>query len=203
MDEKEKFQTAEEPDLSGTYTAADYLRWNLDEPVELIRGKVFKMGPAPASNHQRISRELGGVFFAFFRNHPCQFFSAPFDVYLIHPGQDYKEARNVVEPDLCVICDPEKIKKFGCVGTPDLAVEILSPATSQKDQKDKFELYEEFGVKEYWMVSPENRSVMVNVLEDGRYKTYRPLTESEILHSSIFPELKVELKEVFKDVKEE
>lgn len=200
MTGKDKPLVAEEPDLSRTYTAADYLRWNLDELVELIRGKIFKMSPAPSSNHQSISRELGGIFYLFFRNHRCQFFSAPFDVYLVHPGEDYKEAKNVVEPDLCVICDTDKIKKFGCVGAPDLVVEILSPTTTQKDQKDKFELYEEFGVSEYWIVSPENRSVIVNMLENGRYKTFRPATVGDRLHSGIFPKLEADLSEVFKNV---
>jgi len=200
MSYKDKPVIAEEPDLSRSYTAADYLKWNLDELVELIRGKIFKMSPSPSSNHQRISMEMGGVFYNFFKNRKCLFFPAPFDVYLVNPGQDYKEAKNVVDPDLCVICDPEKIKKFGCVGAPDLAVEILSPSTSKKDQKDKFELYEEFGVREYWIVSPENRSVIVNVLEDGRYKTFRPVTEGEKLRSKIFPELELELQEVFKNL---
>ena len=202
MSEERKLQTVEEPDMSRTYTAADYLRWNLDELVELIRGKIFKMSPAPSSNNQKVSMKLSGIFDRFFENKRCQAFHAPFDVYLVAPGQDYKEAKNVVEPDLCVICDPEKIKKFGCVGAPDLTVEILSPSTSRKDQKDKFELYEEFGVKEYWIVSPENRSVIVNVLEDGRYKTFRPMTESEILQSKLFPQLEVDLKEVFKNLTE-
>lgn len=197
---KKPFTTLEEPDMSGTYTAADYLRWNLDELVELIRGKIFKMSPAPTSNHQKVSGELSGLFYLTFRNKQCQFFAAPFDVYLVQPGQDYKQAENIIEPDLCVICDAEKIKKFGCVGAPDLVVEILSRSTTRRDQKDKFELYEEFGVREYWIVSPENRSVILNVLENGSYKTFRPATEGEILQSKIFPELRADLKEVFKNV---
>jgi len=202
MSEKEKPLIVEEPDLAGTYTAADYLRWNLDELVELIRGKIFKMSPAPSTNHQKVSLKLGTFLDNFFKEGRCQVFPAPFDVYLVKPGQDYKEARNIVEPDLCVICDLEKIRKFGCVGAPDLVVEILSPSTSQKDQKDKFELYEEFGVREYWIVSPENRSVLINVLEDGRYRSFRPVTESEVLQSKTFPQLKVDLKEVFKNLME-
>jgi len=202
MSEKEKPLIVEEPDLAGTYTAADYLRWNLDELVELIRGKIFKMSPAPTSNHQRVSMKLSEIFSVFFNKNNCHAFHAPFDVYLVKPDQDYREAKNVVEPDLCVICDLEKIRKFGCVGAPDLVVEILSPSTSQKDQKDKFELYEEFGVREYWIVSPENRSVLINVLEDGRYRSFRPVTESEVLQSKTFPQLKVDLKEVFKNLME-
>ena len=130
-------------------------------------------------------------------------FNAPFDVYLVHPGVDKKEAVNIFEPDLCVVCDNSKIEKRGCVGAPDLAVEILSPSTARKDLKDKFELYEEFGVREYWVVSPENKSVIVNVLENGSYKTLRPATEGDTLHSIIFPGLKVNLTEVFEHVSED
>lgn len=203
MSEGEKpLTTVEEPDMSGTYTAADYLRWNLDELVELIRGKIFKMSPSPTSNHQRISSKFNRLLDIFFESKKCEVFPAPFDVYLVKPAQSYKEAENIVEPDVCVICDSEKIKKFGCVGAPDLVIEILSPSTSKKDQKDKFELYEEFGVREYWIVSPENRSVIVNVLEKGSFKTFRPLTEGEKLKSKIFPELEVDLKEVFRNLKD-
>ena len=201
MSEGEKpLTTLEEPDMSGTYTAEDYLRWNLNEMVELIRGKVFRMSPAPSSNHQQVSMKLSAIFDRYFNLNNCRAFHAPFDVYLVHPGQDHKSAKNIVEPDLCVICDVTKIKKFGCVGAPDLVVEILSRSTSRRDQKDKFELYEEFGVKEYWIVSPENRSVILNELQNEKYKTFRPLTEGDILQSKIFPELEVDLKEVFRNV---
>lgn len=203
MTEKEKpTSTVEEPNLSGTYTAADYLQWQLDEMVELIRGKIFKMSPSPSTNHQRISREMQYQIHTFFLKESCEVFDAPFDVYLVHPGEDYKKTRNVVEPDLCVICDPSKIVKHGCIGPPDLVVEILSPSTSQKDQKDKFELYEEYGVKEYWIVSPENRSVITNVLEDRKFKTFRPVTEAEKLQSHSFPGLEIDLVQVFKDLTE-
>lgn len=88
MSEGEKPLTAlEEPDMSGTYTAADYLRWNLDELVELIRGRIFKMSPVPTTNHQKISREWSGLFYLKFKNKKYQFFAAPFDVYLVIPGR--------------------------------------------------------------------------------------------------------------------
>ncbi len=106
----------EEPELSGTYTARDYLNWQLDELVELIRGKVFRMSPSPTSNHQRIAGELHVRFYKLFSGKPCEVFIAPFDVYLVTPGQDYKETENIIEPDLCVICDASKIKKFGLCG---------------------------------------------------------------------------------------
>src|SRR5207237_8490272 len=99
----------------------------------------------------------------------------PFDVYLVKPEQDYKKTRNVVQPDLCIICDKEKIKKFGCVGSPDLLVEILSPSTASKDLKQKYELYEEYGVKEYWVVYPSEKVIQIYTLEDGNYRALKPI----------------------------
>jgi len=192
--------TVEEPDLSGTYSAAHYMRWKLEELVELIRGKIVKMSPAPSSDHQSISAELTSQVVSFFKKRKCRAFHAPFDVYLVHPDQDYKTTQNIVEPDLCIICDPEKIRKFGCVGAPDLVVEILSPSTSKKDQKDKFELYEEYGVREYWIVFPESKSVMVYVLKNGQYTSHRPVTEAETLRSITFPKLEIKLQDVFENV---
>lgn len=192
----------EEPDLSGSYTARDYLSWQLDELVELIRGRVYRMSPAPTSNHQRILNNLNFELLKYFQGKKCEVFIAPFDVYLVKPGQDYRDAKNVVEPDLCVICNPDKIQKFGCVGSPDLAVEILSPSTSKKDRTEKLDLYEEYGVLEYWIVSPQERSVEMHVLENGRYIALPPAFDGEKITSRIFPELTVDLAEVFSRVEE-
>jgi Uma2 family endonuclease len=194
--------TAEEPDLSGTYTAKDYLGWTFEGLVELIRGKIYKMSPAPTSWHQLILGELHVIFKNTMRGHPCTVFLSPFDVYLVKPDQHYKETRNVVQPDLCIICDKEKIKKFGCVGTPDLLVEILSPSTASKDLKQKYELYEEYGVKEYWVVYPAEKVITIYTLENGRYKALRPITIKDKAQSLLFPELSFETEGIFKGVEE-
>jgi len=196
----EGFLKVEDPDMSGSYTAKDYLSWQLDELVELIRGKIYKMSPAPSSNHQDISIQFLDQMLDYFRNKECSIFHAPFDVYFVHEGEHYKESKNIVEPDLCVICNASKIKKFGCVGAPDLLVEILSPSTLTKDRKLKFELYEEFGVLEYWIVSLTNHSVTIHLLENKKYKTLKPLTSKEKLESKFFPGLEIELKKVFRNV---
>lgn len=186
--------------MAGTYTAADYMQWKLDELVELIRGKIVKMSPSPSTIHKMISLELSRQLGNQFHKSACSVFHAPLDVYLLKEDEDIMQGENVLEPDLFVVCDPNKIKKFGCVGAPDLVVEILSPSTSKKDEKWKFDLYEEYGVREYWIVSPLDRSVWVNVLEEGKYKTRRPVTEVDKLNSDIFPDLEVDLEEVFRDV---
>lgn len=132
-----------EPDLSGTYSYADYLTWTWDEMAELIRGKVYKMSPAPGSLHQRISTELLRQIANFLKGKKCNVFSAPFDVRLPDTAAEKANQKitTVVQPDLCVICDPEKIDERGCLGAPDLIIEILSKHTAVKDLRDKFEVY--------------------------------------------------------------
>src|ERR1051326_1322062 len=138
-----------EPDPSRYYTAREYQQWTYEGLYELIHGKAYKMGPpSPNTNHQSSVISLGSSFFHHFKNEKCTVFVSPFDVYLVKPGEDYKQCRNILEPDVCIICDPDKIKDFGCVGAPDLVVEILSPSTAKRDLKLKYELYEEYGVKE-------------------------------------------------------
>ncbi len=141
-------------DLNGTYSYADYLQWRFDETVELIKGKIFKMSPAPNVKHQRISWNLTHIFSNYFWKKPCSAFAAPFDVRLYDPKKSSKNNKDiftVVQPDICIICDEEKIDDLGCIGAPDLIIEILSKGNSNKEMKNKYELYEENGVKEYWI----------------------------------------------------
>jgi len=136
-------------DVNGTYTYADYLLWRFKEQVELLRGKLFKMSPAPREIHQRVLNEINFELMSFFRNKTCRVYPAPFDVRI--PAKGAKgttdnQIYTIVQPDLCVVCDLEKIDGRGCVGAPDLVVEILSPSNSRKDLKDKYEIYQEIGL---------------------------------------------------------
>ena len=184
----------------GNYTAKDYLSWTFDELVELIKGKVWKMSPAPTSRHQRISVELSRIFANSFRKHQCTLFHAPFDVYLTHDLDQYKAANTVVQPDLCVICDRTKIKEFGCVGAPDLVVEILSKSTAKKDLNDKYNVYQEFGVKEYWVVFPLEKAITIYALVDGRFEEHGLYNFEDEIGSKLFPELTFGLEEVFTEL---
>lgn len=106
----------------------------------------------------------------------------------------------VVQPDLCLICDLDKLDDKGCVGAPGLIIEILSPGNSRKEMKEKYEVYQESGVKEYWLVEPQDKCVFVYVMnETGKYIGLRPVTDEDILISTTFPELKIDLAQVFKD----
>lgn len=194
-----------EPDLNGTYTAGDYINWKVDELLELIRGKVFRMSPSPTSWHQVVFSELYFQLKTQFANKSsCTLWQAPLDVYLVHPGQDFRETENVVEPDIFIVCDSAKITRRGCIGVPDFIVEILSPDTRKKDASLKRELYEEYGVREYWMISVHERLVIVNLLdENGKYRTQAPVAEGQTLAPRDFPELEINLSEIFKDLPED
>lgn len=183
-------------DLNGVYTYADYLLWKLEERVELFKGKIFKMSPAPNVKHQKISRNLTIEIGSLFKHKTCQLFSAPFDVRLSQNKGD-EQIFTVVQPDLCIICDTEKLDERGCVGAPDLVIEILSPGNSKKEMKNKFELYEEAGVREYWVVHPTEENVLVYVLENGEFKGTKPVVDDYII-SYIFPDLRVHTNDVFK-----
>lgn len=186
-------------DLTKTYTYSDYLLWQFSERVELIKGFISKMSPAPSSNHQKISQNINKYFLNLFNNHPCNVFVAPFDVRL--PIKSAKKDTTVVQPDICIICDEDKIDDKGCNGAPDLIVEILSPKNSKHDVDTKFNLYQESGVKEYWMVEPEARIVLVYSLINDEYSGLKPFSEGEIIKSLLFPEMKIAVEDVFLRVK--
>lgn len=194
----------EKLDLNKRYTYADYLNWQLDEMVELIKGKVFRMSPAPSRLHQKISSNLLKAIFENIGNNPCQVFHAPFDVRLPKTGAeaDDKVTNTVIQPDICIVCDPSKLDDRGCMGAPDWIIEILSKSTAQKDLKDKFELYESAGVREYWIVHPAEGTILPYKLnKTGQYELPRlnPFVEGEHLTVGIFPDMSVDLGVVFKD----
>lgn len=186
-------------DLNGTYTYADYLLWSLKERIELIKGKIFRMSPAPNLVHQRISTRIQGSLFNYLDGRSCDLFSAPFDVRLFDTkksGLANREIFTVVQPDLCVVCDATKLDDKGCLGAPDLVVEILSPGNSRKEMDSKFELYQESGVREYWLVEPAESAVFVYTLNSQEvFIGLKPAIDT--LHSTIFPELAIDLEKIF------
>ncbi len=186
-------------DLNQHYTYADYFKWKFEERVELIKGKIFRMSPAPLSEHQYISQELAGAFWQFLKGKQCRVYSAPFDVRLPTKSVNDEDIVTVVQPDISVICDLAKIDKRGCLGAPDLVVEILSPSNSEKELKTKYDLYEESGVREYWVVSPGDKTLLKYVLDmsTGKYTASRALVISDTATSIVLPGFAVALKDVF------
>ena len=146
------------------YTYADYLTWDDEIRRELIDGAAYLMAP-PNRRHQRISSELHGQLYNFLKGKPCEVYAAPFGVRLnAAEGDD-----SVVLPDIVVVCDKSKLDEMGCVGAPDLIIEILSPSTAAHDRLIKFNKYLQTGVREYWIVDPDSNTVCVHLLENGKY----------------------------------
>ncbi|WP_235298018.1 Uma2 family endonuclease [Portibacter marinus] len=197
---EEKKNKVEEPPVSydGSYTYGDYLKFEFDEMVELIRGKIFRMSPAPKTKHQNVAGNLHGMMWKFFKKKKCEVFIAPFDVILPIPNRrPGKSSDTVVHPDVCVICDPEKIQENGCFGAPDFIIEVISPHTTKKDIQLKYEIYEESLVKEYWVVYPKDEHVSVYLLQEGAYGRPMVYEHKDLIRPEIFPELEIDLAEVF------
>ena len=185
-----------ELDLTQFYTYADYIKWKFEERVELLRGKIFNMS-APNAAHQRISSRLHIAIGVFLNGKPCEVFSAPFDVRIPRKTIEDKDIITVFQPDLCVICDPSKIDDRGCLGAPDIVIEILSPANNKKEQKYKYEIYEEAGVKEYWIIDPREKSVQINLLTNGKLIAHGYLFEEDKITSELLPGFTLDLGVLF------
>jgi Uma2 family endonuclease len=188
-------------DLNQTYSYADYLTWQFDEAVELIKGKIMLMSPAPNVNHQRVSMNLSRSLSNFFNRKKCQVFAAPFDVRLYDRKKSIltnQEIHTVVQPDLCVICDLQKLDEQGCNGAPEWIIEILSKGNSKKEVQLKYELYQESGVTEYWLVYPYEQIIHQFVInETGCYELKHMYAADDVAVPFLFPELTIELTEVF------
>ena len=180
--------------INGLYTYAEYLLWKFEERVELLKGKLFKMS-APSINHQRVSRKLSTKIDNYLEGKRCEVFSAPFDVVLKNPnGED----NTVLQPDLCVVCDPEKLadgKRF--YGAPDWVLEIVSPSNVEKELSKKMHIYEEAGVAEYWVLRPEEKELDIFVLQDNGYIGLKPRFAGEVVSPQKFPDLQINLSEIF------
>lgn len=150
------------------FSYADYLAWPDGERWELINGVPYAMSPAPGSRHQHIQAGFIAQLYTQLKGRVCQVFGAPFDVKLSAiDNQGDNEIDTVVQPDVVVVCDKNKIDDRGCNGAPDLIIEILSPSTSKYDLSDKRSLYEQHGVGELWFVHPLDRTAMIFYLQEN------------------------------------
>ena len=180
-------------DLSKRYSYADYLTWRFKERVELFRGWVQKMSPAPSRRHQEVTNRINVSLFNYLDEKQCQVYVAPFDVVLDRSGAD-----TVVQPDVCVVCDPNKLTDQGCSGAPDLMVEVLSPGNSSKEKRDKFDLYQENGVREYWIVSLQEETIYpYDLNEQGMYVGRPPFIRGMILSSSAVSGFSLDVSSAF------
>ena len=198
-DPKAKVLSLNDIDLSLTYSYAHYLNWLFDDRVELIKGKLFPMS-GPARLHQQVSVYIASMLFNFLVEKLCKVYTAPFDVRFYKGSKADKDIYTVLQPDICVVCDSKKLDKRGCIGAPDIVVEILSPGNNKKELLNKYSIYEEYGVKEYWVVSPEQKSFMKYTLDaSGMYYPSRLFTLSEKVGSDVLPGFELDLDRVFED----
>lgn len=187
-------------DFNKTYSYTDYMSWQVNEYLELLKGKIFRMA-APSRRHQEVSLNLAFLIKRFLQGKSCKIYVAPFDVRLPRfDKQQNKEIWTVVQPDICMICDLTKLDDAGCIGAPDWVVEVLSPSNTQKEMKYKYEIYEEAGIKEYWIISLNDKVLHRYRLNDeGKYSGLRPLTSEDIATTPLLEGLEIDLSQVFSE----
>jgi len=160
------------------------------------------MSPAPNVKHQSIVTNLGGKLYNYFNKKPCKLFFAPFDVRLYDKNKSLvanQEIHTVIQPDLCVICNTGQLTEQGCLGAPDWIIEILSKGNSKKEMQTKYALYQESGVKEYWLVYPYEQAVHQFVLDEQtqKYQLIAMFSNEDMASPQLFPDLQIDLNEVF------
>lgn len=180
------------------YTFADCLKWEEDERVELIDGAAVMMAP-PSRKHQEISGALFAQLYNFLEGKKCRVYAAPFAVRLFEKDGDMpEEVDTMVEPDLSVVCDGSKLDERGCKGAPDLVIEILSPSTRRHDRLVKLGLYQRAGVREYWIVDPENKAVQVFLRDaDGFLRLHEDYGQEELAKVHALEGCYIELNRLF------
>jgi Uma2 family endonuclease len=193
--------TARDIDVSKKYTFADYLTWLDDKRRELINGFVKLMSPAPSKTHQEILSGLHLHIAPYLMDKPCSVYFAPFDVRFPENDDDKsdKSIITVVQPDFIIVCDQGKLDEKGCLGAPDFIAEITSPSSLKRDIEEKYQVYEKYGVREYWVIFPETKSVNVFVLdENGKYQVGGMYASDSRIKVNIFNDLEIDLTEIFK-----
>ncbi|GHT23827.1 hypothetical protein FACS189430_07710 [Bacteroidia bacterium] len=188
-------------DMNRRYTYADYLTWLDDKRRELINGFIKMMAPAANMPHANVVAEISYAMKHHIKcNHgSCKVFTAPFDVRLPKNGEkEDNRIYTVVQPDIIVVCDPSKLEERGCLGAPDMVVEVLSPSTRKYDLHDKFTLYEASGVKEYWTIAPKDKDVTVFLLQDdGKYNEGTLYTGNMKIPVQSLPGLEMDTQDLF------
>ncbi len=187
-------------DFDKTYTYADYLTWTFDDRLEILKGKLFKMTPAPSRIHQEVTIIIARELSQFLKGNPCRIYTAPFDVRLSRKNAADEAVTTVFQPDICVICDLSKLDDRGCVGAPDIVVEILSSGNNKKELRNKYEIYEEAGVQEYWIFWPESQTFLKYTLDEtGKYIPSKVLTSGDEVITPVLPGFVLDLEEVFEE----
>lgn len=188
-----------QPQKDAKYTYAEYLQWDGPERIELHNGTPVMMSP-PSRLHQKIAGEIFRQIANYLEGKPCEVYPAPFAVRLFeNAGDTPEQISTVYEPDITIVCDRSKLDDRGCKGAPDMVIEVLSPSTARNDRLVKLNQYQRAGVREYWIVSPEERNAQVYVLENGLFHLNEVYTDAMIGKVSCMDGCFVELSKVFSE----
>lgn len=183
------------------YTYGDYLKWPADERWELIEGRAYAMTPPPLINHQRIAGTIFYILFGFFEGKPCEVFASPTGVLLPRGDEADEAVDTVVEPDVLVVCDPNKVKRNVIHGAPDLVFEALSESTMLRDIDVKLRLYERHGVRCYIIADPWQKTLTVRYLEaPAQFGRPELFSGDDPMPVKIFEGLVIDLARIFKNV---
>lgn len=193
-------------DINGTYSYADYLKWRFEDflRVELIKGKIFKI-PSTTTKHQMVSSQIAGRLYNYFKDIGKDYhaYTAPLDVrFSTLKGQPDEMIFTIVQPDLTVFFDESNLDDAGGIGAPDIAVEILLSGRAQTELREKFALYQQYGVKEYWLVDLSNEAILVYKLnQEGKFVGLPPYTLVDCMYSNLLPGFCLEVAALFEGYK--
>lgn len=182
------------------YTFADVLTWDESERIEIINGEAFMMAP-PSRVHQEISVAITAQLYNYLEGKRCKVYPAPFGVRLFEQdGARPEDVDTMVEPDISVVCDSDKLDDHGCKGAPDLIIEILSPSTQRHDRLVKLGLYQRAGVREYWVISPSERTVQTMLLDSGgALQLHEVYGNSDVARVNVLDGCFIDLGKVFSE----
>ncbi|MCP4129449.1 MAG: Uma2 family endonuclease [bacterium] len=181
------------------YTYADYLTWNDNQRWEIIEGKRYALPSGNPTRHQTTVGNIIGLMGSYFKSWP--YFGFFLDVRLGETPKIDESVINVVQPDIVGVYDESKLDNKGVTGSPDILIEILAPESMEKDWREKYDLYEKYGVRSYWIIDPGLKAAHIYILNDaGKFSQEARHEYEGIIESAIYPGLKIDLKELFKDV---
>ncbi len=181
-----------------TYTYKDYLSYDENERIEIIDGEIINMSPAPSRIHQEIITEILFKIRQYIEsnNGPCKVYAAPFDVILKNDDEELINSKNIVQPDISVICDKNKLTDKGCTGSPDMIVEVVSNFNPRNDYIRKLNLYEQFKVNEYWIVNPMRKNILVYILTENGYDAPITYTFTDKVKVNIYDTLEIDFNSI-------
>ncbi len=178
------------------YGYNDYINHPEGEKIEIMDGQIYDMCLSPATQHQEISGYLFHKIYNYLQDKAGSVFSAPFDVYLVEENEDINACNNIVQPDISVIFDKNKLITEGCKGSPDFIIEIVDDSSKKHDYITKHYLYSEFLVKEYWIVDPLKKIITVYLAEEDILQNVSRYTFHDTIKVSLLEDLEIDFSQI-------